>query len=179
MTSPGQHGAPTRRSSHVAVVIPRQAARMAASRLPPGGTASRYIPLIALMPNVATRIEDPPDAAGEPALLPATHPPGDARPRRKWSRRHLLLQPAERRHAGGSCPAPPFIDHCGIRASSAPAFRHNCAAHRASGSSSSPSDVPSNIPATSASKSERPAASARSSLTAAASSSPVSGRHLT
>ena len=76
----------------------------------PGGTASRYIPLIALMPSPSTQIEDPPDAAGQSALLPATHPPGGARPRRKWSRRHLLLQPAEWRYAGGSCPAPSLID---------------------------------------------------------------------
>ena len=58
------------------------------------------------------------------------------------------------------------------------ARRHDRAAHRASGLSSWPSLAPSRIPATSASRSARPPASLRSSATAAASSSPVSGRHL-
>ena len=52
------------------------------------------------------------------------------------------------------------------------------AAWRTSGSSSSPSLVPSRIPATSASRSARPAASSRSLAIAAASSSSVSGAPL-
>ena len=71
----------------------------------------------------------------------------------------------------------PSSTHAGIASGSAPALRHSAAAWRASGSSSSPSLVPSKIPATSASRSARPPASSRSAATAAASSSPVSSRH--
>ena len=46
-----------------------------------------------------------------------------------------------------------------MASASAPAIRHSRAADRASGSSGSPSLVPSKIPATSASRSARPAAS--------------------
>jgi hypothetical protein len=50
----------------------------------------------------------------------------------------------------------PSSIHAGVAASSVPASRHSPAAWRASGSSSSPSDVPPNIPATSASRLARP-----------------------
>ena len=64
-----------------------------------------------------------------------------------------------------------------MRASSAPASRHKAAAWRASGSSCRPADAPSKMPHTWASRSARPAARSRSSLTAAACSSPVRSRH--
>jgi hypothetical protein len=71
----------------------------------------------------------------------------------------------------------PSSIHAGIADSSAPAWRHSRAACLASGSSSSPSDVPSRTPVTSASRSARPPASSRSAATAAVSSSSVSCRH--
>ena len=71
----------------------------------------------------------------------------------------------------------PSAAHCGMRASSAPASRHKAAAWRASGSSFRPADAPSKMPHTWASRSARPAARSRSSLTAAACSSPVRSRH--
>jgi hypothetical protein len=39
-----------------------------------------YIPLIALMPCPAAQTENPPDAAGQPALRPVPYPAGDAGP---------------------------------------------------------------------------------------------------
>jgi hypothetical protein len=53
----------------------------------------------------------------------------------------------------------PSVIQAGIASGSAPALRHSCAAHWARGSSSSPSDVPSKMPATSASRSAPPSAS--------------------
>jgi hypothetical protein len=64
-----------------------------------------------------------------------------------------------------------------MRASSAPASLHKVAAWRASGSSCRPADAPSKMPHTSASRSARPAARSRSSVTAAACSSWVRSRH--
>jgi len=64
-----------------------------------------------------------------------------------------------------------------MRASSAPASLHRVAAWRASGSSCRSSDAPSRMPHTSASRSARPPASSRSSVTAAACSSSVRPRH--
>ena len=79
-------------------------------------------------------------------------------------------------HSPFGC-APSSI-RAGTASGSAPALRHSPAAWRASGSSNSPSDVPWRIPATSASRSARPPASAWSSAPAADSSSPVSApRH--
>jgi hypothetical protein len=71
----------------------------------------------------------------------------------------------------------PSSIHAGIASTPAPALRHRPAAHRAGDSSSSPSDVPSRIPATSASRSARPAVSSPSAATAAASSPLLISRH--
>ena len=49
---------------------------------PPGAPSHGYVPLIALMPSPATQIQNPPDAAEQPALRTAPQPAGDARPRR-------------------------------------------------------------------------------------------------
>jgi hypothetical protein len=102
----------------------------------------------------------------------------DDRPPPNPARGGLLRLGAE----NGGLPALAFLrlpsaTHFGIASRSAPARRHSPAAWRASGSSSSPSDVPRKIPAASASRSARPPATRRNSATAAASSSPVSGRH--
>jgi len=56
--------------------------------------------------------------------------------------------------------ARPAWIHAGMAAGSAPAFRHSCAACRLSGSPGSPSPAPSRTPATSASRSLRPAGAA-------------------
>lgn len=90
-------------------------------------------------------------------------------------RRRVPLQ-GHRSKTAGPCSPPvrlprhlrcrPSAIHAGIASRSA-AFRHSPATWRTGGSSSSPSDVPSRTPATSASKSARPAASCRSAATAA------------
>ena len=89
-------------------------------------------------------------------------------------------------HAAGprtaaSCPCspppPPLPGPAGDRLRIGPAARHSCAAWRQNCSFSSPSEAPSRIPATSASRSARPAASSRSAATAAPCSAAVSSRH--
>ena len=74
-------------------------------------------------------------------------------------------------------PAPPLLYPRRDRLRVGPGLPAQPAAWRTSGSSSSPSDVPSRTPATSASRSVGPPASSRSTATAAVSSSLPSSRH--
>ena len=94
----------------------------------------------------------------------------------------VLRRRAGRRRTAASARHPsacaPRRSTFGIASGPAPALRHSSVAWRASGSCSSPSDASSMTPHTSASRSARPPASARSAATAAACSSAVSSRHV-
>jgi hypothetical protein len=65
---------------------------------PPGSPRHGYIPLIALMPGPAAQIEDPPDAAEQPALLPAARLAGDARRKGPEKAAASIARARARRH---------------------------------------------------------------------------------